>query len=183
MGPLRPHTSRRGRMPSPTPVSVAAHPARLLSLNGVLRRTRPAPLRVGTAFDARPRNAIEAVRPWMRAEIKMMESRAVGGHVMASARELSRAAPHAAHSAGRAACVAHVAAHELGAAAYAIKGHAAESEREKLAGRLECEWQRGQRPDAISGLVLDDHRLRNDLLVGGARRGQARYPKLGARRS
>jgi hypothetical protein len=61
--------------------------------------------------------------------------------------------------------VAHVAAHELGAAAYAIKAvraAAAEGDAEK-AGRLECQWQRAQLPDAIHELVLDDQRLRNEI--------------------
>ena len=71
----------------------------------------------------------------------------------------------AADAAGQAAVVAHVAAHELGAAAYAIKtAHAAtpEGERETV-GRLECRWQHEQLPDAIRELVLDDQRLRNDI--------------------
>jgi hypothetical protein len=61
--------------------------------------------------------------------------------------------------------VGHVAAHELGAAAYAIKAARAaapEDERE-AAGRLECEWQRAQLPGEIRELVLDDQRLRNEL--------------------
>src|SRR5918911_257419 len=70
--------------------------------------------------DERPRQAIEALRAWTRGEIKMMESRAAGGHAMGAARELRGAARHAAYAAGQAAAVAHVAAHELGAAAYAI---------------------------------------------------------------
>ena len=46
----------------------------------------------------------------------------------------------------------------------AIKAaRAVEPEREELAGRLECEWQRGQLPDAIGELVFDDQRLRNDI--------------------
>jgi hypothetical protein len=64
----------------------------------------------------------------------------------------------------RRAVVAHVAAHELGAAAYAIKAaRAAAPGCEQRAGRLECRWQREQRPDAIRELVLDDQRLRNDI--------------------
>ena len=60
--------------------------------------------------------------------------------------------------------MAHVAAHELGAAAYAIKAaRAAAAGHEELAGRLECQWQREQLPDAVRELVLDDQRLRNDL--------------------
>jgi hypothetical protein len=31
------------------------------------------------------------------------------------------------------------------------------------AGRIECQWQRDQLPEAIRGLVLDDQRLRNEI--------------------
>src|SRR5207245_1330997 len=57
------------------------------------------------------------------------------------------------------------AAHELGAAAYAIKAAraAAPEGKREIAGRLECRWQRDQLPDAIRELVLDDQRLRNDI--------------------
>jgi hypothetical protein len=114
--------------------------------------------------DPRPRLAIEHVRAWTRGEIKMTGSRAAGGHAMGAARELSGAARHAAFAAGQAAAVAHVAAHELGAAAYAIKAvRAAAPEGEELAGRVECQWQREQLPEAIRELVLDDQRLRNDI--------------------
>ncbi len=68
-------------------------------------------------------------------------------------------------SAGQAAAVAHVAAHELGAAAYAIKAEraAAPKRHSESAGRRECRWQREQLPEAIRDLVLDDQRLRNDI--------------------
>ncbi len=60
--------------------------------------------------------------------------------------------------------MAHVAAHELGAAAYAIRAaRAAAANGEEEAGRRECEWQRAQLPREIRGLVLDDQRLRNEL--------------------
>ncbi|WP_369598883.1 putative immunity protein [Arthrobacter sp.] len=39
--------------------------------------------------DQRPRQGIEHARAWTRGEVKMMESRAAGGHAMAAARELS----------------------------------------------------------------------------------------------
>ncbi len=115
--------------------------------------------------DSRPRYAIEQVRAWTRGEIRMIQSRSAAGHAMAAARDLRGAARFAAYAAGQAAAVAHVAAHELGAAAYAIKAaRAAAPEGEgELAGRLECRWQRGQLPDAIRDLVLDDQRLRNDI--------------------
>ena len=94
-----------------------------------------------------------------------MQARAAGGHAMAAARDLRRAPRHAAYAAGQAAVVAHVAAHELGAAAYAIKAvrAAAPDADVEAAGRRECRWQRDQLPEAIRELVLDDQRLRNDL--------------------
>jgi len=100
--------------------------------------------------DPRPREAIEHARAWVRGEVKMMRA---------------RAARHAAYAAGQAGAVAHVAAHELGAAAYAIKAaRAAAPEGEgDAAGRLECRWQRDQLPETIRELVLDDQRLRNDI--------------------
>jgi hypothetical protein len=115
--------------------------------------------------DPRPRQAIEQARAWVRGEITMSQARAVGGHAMAAARELSGAARHAAYAAGQAAVVAHVAAHELGAAAYAIKAvrAAAPQGEGESAGRLECRWQRDQLPEAIRELVLDDQRLRNEI--------------------
>ena len=114
--------------------------------------------------DPRPRQAIERIRAWTRGEVRMSESRAAGGHAMAAARELKGAARYAAYAAGQAAVVAHVAAHELGSAAYAIKAaSAAFPGCEERAGRLECQWQRQQLPDAIRELVLDDQRLRNEL--------------------
>jgi hypothetical protein len=115
--------------------------------------------------DARPRRAIDLARAWARGEITWAEARTAAGHANGAARDLSGAARFAAYSAGQAAAVGHVAAHELGAAAYAIKAAraaAAEGERE-AAGRLECRWQRDQLPDQIRELVLDDERLRNEL--------------------
>ncbi len=84
---------------------------------------------------------------------------------MAAARDLSGAPRHAAYAAGQAAVVAHVAAHELGAAAYAIKAARAAAPKAdgESAGRLECRWQREQLPEAIRALVLDDQRLRNHI--------------------
>jgi hypothetical protein len=44
----------------------------------------------------------------------------------------------------------------------AARAAAPEGEREGP-GRLECQWQRDQLPEAIRELVLDDERLRNDI--------------------
>jgi hypothetical protein len=115
--------------------------------------------------DLQPREAIEHARAWVRGEVKMTEARRAAGRSMAAARDLRGAARHAAYAAGQAAVVPHVAAHELGAAAYAIKAAqaAAPPGEGDAAGRLECRWQRAQLPDAIRELVLDDQRLRNDI--------------------
>ena len=115
--------------------------------------------------DLRPRQAIEAARAWTRGELKMMETRALGGHAMGAARPLSGAARNAAYAAGQAGVVAHVAAHDLGAAAYAIKAarDAASPGDAEEAGRQECRWQREQLPEPIRELVLDDQRIRNAI--------------------
>lgn len=115
--------------------------------------------------DSRPRQAIALARGWTRGETTMTEARTAAGHANAAARDLTGAARHAAYAAGQAAAVAHVAAHELGAAAYAIRAAQAAAPEGvgELAGRLECQWQRDQLPEAIRALVLDDQRLRNDI--------------------
>ena len=115
--------------------------------------------------DPRPRDAIDHTRAWVRGEVAMMQSRASGGHAMGAARDLRGTARHAAYAAGQAACVAHVAEHDLGAAAYAIKAvrAAAPTGEDLVAGRLECQWQREQLPDAVRELVIDDQRRRNDI--------------------
>ncbi|WP_223834382.1 putative immunity protein [Spirosoma profusum] len=108
--------------------------------------------------DSRPRVAIEQIRAWVRGEIKITQSRA-------AARDLKGAARYAAYAAGQAAVVAHVAAHELGAAAYAIKAvkDSLGKDEQEEASHKECQWQRDQLPDAIRDLVLDDQRVRNHL--------------------
>src|SRR4051812_13109749 len=114
--------------------------------------------------DDRPRRAIELGRAWARGEVTWWDARTSAGHANAAARDLSGAPRHAGYAAGQAAAVGHVAAHELGAAAYAIRaaGAAAPKGEGEEAGRRECEWQRARLPDEIRALVLDDERLRND---------------------
>jgi hypothetical protein len=115
--------------------------------------------------DDRPRRAIDTIRAWTRGGIRMSDARAAGGHAMAAARPLAGAARHAAFAAGQAGVVAHVAAHDLGAAAYAIKAAraAAAPADADAAGRTECRWQRDQLPPPVRELVLDDQQLRNSL--------------------
>jgi len=115
--------------------------------------------------DDRPRRAIEAVRAWTRGETTWQEARMLAFAANAAAREQRGAAREAAYAAGQAGAVGHVAAHELGAAAYAIRAvRATAAKAEALgAGCRECAWQREQLPVAIRELVLDDQRLRNEL--------------------
>lgn len=114
--------------------------------------------------DDRPRIAIELARAWGRGEISMSQARkaAFAGK---AAREATGAAKYAALSAAQAVVVSHVAAHDLGAAAYAIRAaRAAVAELEQeAAGRREREWQRAQLPTEVRELVLDDQRKRNAL--------------------
>lgn len=114
--------------------------------------------------DPRPRRTIASTRAWARGEMTMSQARAAAG-ANAAARELSGAARYAAYAAGQAVAVSHVPAHELGAAAYAIKAvRAAAPDGEAAnAGSLECTWQRDQLPEEIRDLVLDDQRSRNDI--------------------
>lgn len=113
--------------------------------------------------DDRPRRAIAQARAWARGEITMTQAREAAYAAHAAAREASGAAKEAARAAGHAVAVAHMADHELGAAAYAIRAAraAAPEEKRDAAGRRECRGQRMQLPDAIRELVLDDQKLRN----------------------
>ena len=117
------------------------------------------------ADDKRPRQAIELTRAWVNGEIPMKQAHQAAFAANAAAKGMPEAAKFAALAAGQAVAVAHVAAHELGAAAYAIRAvRASVSETEQdTIGRNECQWQRDQLPDAIRDLVLDDQRLRNHL--------------------
>ena len=113
--------------------------------------------------DGRPREAVEAARAWARGERPMMAARACGGHAMGAARPLRGPARFAAYAAGQAACVGHVAEHDLGAAAYAIKAAQAASPHDLDARRRERDWQRDQLPEAIRALVLEDEARRNAI--------------------
>jgi hypothetical protein len=118
------------------------------------------------AQDERPRRAIEQARAWARGEITMTQARAAAYAAHDAAREASGAAKEAARATGHAVAVAHMADHELGGAAYAIRAvrAAANPDERDEAGHSECRWQRAQLPDEIRDLVLDDQRLRNKKL-------------------
>ena len=115
--------------------------------------------------DSRPRDAIELGRAWIRGDVTMMVSRAGAFESNAAAKGLPDPAKFAALSAGQSSAVPHVAAHDLGAAAYAIRAVAAAAPRgEAEAARLgERDWQRARIPASLRALVLEDQAARNAI--------------------
>ena len=117
--------------------------------------------------DDRPRRAIETARAWSRGQATVDEAREAAFAAHAAARSASDpAAREAARAAGHAVATAHMADHELGAAAYAIKAvRLASTASDGLtAGERECRWQREQLPEAIRALVLSDEEQRNETV-------------------
>ena len=113
--------------------------------------------------DDRPQHAIEQARAWSRGEISMTQAREAAYAAHDAAKVATGAARETARAAGHAVATAHMADHELGAAAYAIRAVRAASLPDKRdeAGQKECQWQREQLPDAIRALVLSDEDIRN----------------------
>jgi hypothetical protein len=116
--------------------------------------------------DSRPQRAIAQARAWSRGEISMTEARQASYAAHEAARATTGAAQEAARAAGHAVATAHMADHELGAAAYAIRAARAASppDQREETGRSECQWQREQLPEAIRELVLSDEERRNKKL-------------------
>jgi hypothetical protein len=114
-------------------------------------------------LDARPRDAISAARAWANGEMTTMAARAAGGRAMGAARPPRAASRFAAYSAGQAACVARVAEHDLGAAAYAIKAAQTADRDDPDAGRRERDWQRAHLPKRVRAFVLEDQVRRNPI--------------------
>ncbi|WP_022889083.1 putative immunity protein [Agromyces italicus] len=119
--------------------------------------------------DPRPREALEVARGWVRGEVRMREAHRAAWFANAAARGKPDPVKYAARSVGQAVVVAHVAEHELGAAAYAIRAAAAAaalqggadaSERARLAER---DWQRARLPPEIRELVLEDQERRSPI--------------------
>ena len=115
--------------------------------------------------DSRPRDAIEIGRAWIRGELRMTDAHNAAFQANAAARGMADPAKFAALSAGQAVAVAHVAAHDLGAAAYAIRaaGASVPADDAVQARAREREWQREQLPAAVRELVLDDQRRRSAI--------------------
>ncbi len=118
--------------------------------------------------DSRPRDAIAIGRAWIRGDAAMRDAHNTAFSANAAGRGMPDPARFAALSAGQAVAVAHVAAHDLGAAAYAIRAAAAAVPESDAAGAraAEREWQRARLPDAVRELVLDDQQRRNAICWG-----------------
>lgn len=115
--------------------------------------------------DTRPRDALDVGRGWIRGEVTMREAHRTAFVANAAGRGLPDPARYAALAAGQAVAVAHVAAHDLGAAAYAIRAAAASAaEGGAEAARVrERDWQRERIPAEVRELVLDDQRRRSPI--------------------
>jgi len=115
--------------------------------------------------DPRPHDALQTARAWLRGDAAMKDAHRSAFAANAAAKGLPDPARLAALSAGQAAAVAHVAAHDLGAAAYAIRAAsaAAAPEHADAARRAERDWQRAQLPDAVRDLVLEDQSARSGI--------------------
>jgi hypothetical protein len=114
--------------------------------------------------DDRPRKAIETAREWAQGQASVKDARQAAVAAHAAARDAQDpAARNAARVAGHAAATAHMADHELGAAAYAIKAvqQASSASASISASQYEYRWQLDQLPDEIRELVISDEGRRN----------------------
>ena len=115
--------------------------------------------------DSRPRDALGVGHAWIRGEVPMKDAHQAAFRANAAARGMADPAKFAALAAGQAVAVAHVAAHDLGAAAYAIRAAGARvpADDAERARAEEREWQRDRLPAAVRDLVLEDQRNRNAI--------------------
>ena len=114
--------------------------------------------------DTRPSHAIAIAREWASGNATVEQARQAAFGTHAAARESSESAAIAvARAAGHAVATAHMADHELRAAAYAIRAvlkSVSNIDAIRVA-ESECRWQQAQLSDAIRELVLSDQQNRN----------------------
>ena len=114
------------------------------------------------------RATLDVARGWVRGDLPMKEAHQQAFRANAAGKGLADPARFAALAAGQAVAVAHVAAHDLGAAAYAIRAAAATAppaERD-AAGAAERAWQRERIPAHLRDAVLADQRARSSICWG-----------------
>ena len=114
------------------------------------------------------RATLDVARGWVRGEVQMKEAHQQSFRANAAGRGLPDPARFAALAAGQAVAVAHVAAHDLGAAAYAIRAASAAVPRadQDAAGDAERAWQRERIPAHLRAAVLADQRARSSICWG-----------------
>jgi hypothetical protein len=117
--------------------------------------------------DTRPRDALDVAHAWIRGDVPMKTAHTTAFIANASGRDQAAPVKYAALAAGQAVAVAHVAAHGLGAAAYAIRAAAADAaargEDAEAARLAERDRQRDRIPAELRELVLDDQRRRSAI--------------------
>ncbi|ALD13768.1 putative immunity protein [Clavibacter capsici] len=114
------------------------------------------------------RETFEVARGWVRGDVPMKEAHQQSFRANAAGRGSPDPARFSALAAGQAVAVAHVAAHDLGAAAYAIRAaSAAAPPAERDAARdAERAWQRERIPARLRAAVLADQRARSSICWG-----------------
>jgi hypothetical protein len=114
----------------------------------------------------RPRDAIGGARAFARGELRIGPARARAAGAHAAARDVhDPAAVAAARAAGHAAAVAHMAAHALGAPAYAAKAAGSAVPDDPEAARRVVEWAEEHAPPAVRAVL---RRLPPRRRAGGA---------------
>jgi hypothetical protein len=114
--------------------------------------------------DTRPQQAIAIARQWAIGKATTEQARHAAFSAHAAARESSNSvAIEVARSAGHAVATAHMADHELGAAAYAIRAvmRSVDTTDVMRLADLESRWQHGKLSEPIRELVLSDQQNRN----------------------
>jgi hypothetical protein len=114
------------------------------------------------------RETLEVARGWIRGEVPMKAAHQQSFRANAAGKGLPDPARFATLATGQAVAVAHVAAHDLGAAAYAIRAAAAAAPPAEQADARAAEraWQRERIPAHLRDAVLADQRARTAICWG-----------------
>jgi hypothetical protein len=115
--------------------------------------------------DPRLREVLEVAHAWIRGEVPMKVAHRAAFTANAAGRDRTDPARFAALAVGQAVAVAHVAAHDLGAAAYAIRAAqaAAPPDQQEAARIAERDWQRERLPGEVRDLVIADQAARSAI--------------------
>ncbi len=124
--------------------------------------------------DPRPREAIQTLREWVKTgefHMAVIRGASLGAHAAAREAKLAdSAACFAARAAGQAVATAHVPAHALGAALYAIKAVAAiDADQAQAAAARERAWQSKRVPGDLREWVDNGLREKQQILPANLR--------------